>query len=81
MTYNLARYLKETRITWYNPPFRTKMYTPASDGPSSKSSTNHLDHILHKILNRSTVEVSYGYMPNLKLSAHTKYKLAGQHFQ
>ena len=72
---NTTKRKRKRNITWFNPPFSDNVTTNIG-----KQFLNLIDkcfpkgHQLHKILNRNTVKVSYGCMPNIQqiISSHNK---------
>jgi hypothetical protein len=69
---------RKRNITWYNPPFSKNVTTNVG-----QTFLKILDeefpagHILHKIFNRNTVNISYSCMSNFKqnIDGHNKSKL------
>ena len=58
---------RRRRIAWFNPPFSRNVKTNVGAKFLRIISRNFpADHLLHKIINKNTVKVSYRCMPNLK---------------
>ena len=66
-------------ITWYNPPYSKNLKTKIGEKfLKLLDKCFPKDHILHKIINRSTVKISYSTLPNIQniISGHNKTVLS-----
>ncbi|GFN85131.1 inositol hexakisphosphate and diphosphoinositol-pentakisphosphate kinase 2 [Plakobranchus ocellatus] len=67
------------RITWFNPPYFMNVATNIGKKFLTLINTRFpKTNILHKVINRNTIKISYSCMPNVKsiITAHNKSVLA-----